>query len=290
MNSDPVILSAAYANATINNPLPINGGLGGPDELIIVTDAAGNSASEQMTLTVLDGTLELQTTTGLTVTGNGTSSLVATGTLASLNGNLGNLVYTPAANFVGADTLSLSDTDESDGLTGTASMAINVLNFQLMTNSVPFDVGGAGLSLLLPNGSILLEVNQPPGISWDLITPDSSGSYINGTWKEAGPMNVERYDFGSAVLPDGDVFVVGGISGTSYTSTAEIYNPTTNAWSLVASDPSTQLANVPTEVLPDGDVMVGNSNEPEVNIYDPSTNTWTAGAPKSTASTAKDLG
>jgi Kelch motif len=279
-NTTPVIDSYSYANAIINGQLPFDAGLGTPGSLITVSDAAGDSAPEQLTLTVLDGTLDFQTTTGLSVMGNGTASVVATGTLASLNNNLGSLVYTPNANYVGPDTLSLSDTNQTSNLTGTASTAIDVLNYQLTTNPVPFDVSGAGLSLLLPNGDILLQVNQIPTQTWDLITPDSSGSYINGTWKEAGPMNVERYEFGSAVLPNGDVFVVGGISDNSYTSTAEIYNPATNAWTLVASDPDTDLVNVPTEVLSNGDVMVGSTDQPEVEIYNPSTNTWTLGAPE----------
>jgi hypothetical protein len=278
-NSAPVIVSNSYANAAINVSLAFDAGAGTSGALITVSDAAGTSAPEQLTLTVLEGTLELQSTTGLIVTGNGTSSLAATGTLANLNNDLGSLVYAPALNYVGPDTLSLSDTDQNDGLRGTASTAINVLNYQLMTNSVPY-VSESGLSLLLPNGSILVEVGQAPSETWDLVTPDSSGSYINGTWKEAGPMNVERSDFGSAVLPNGDVFVVGGISGNSYTSTAEIYNPGTNAWTLVASDPDTDVVNVPTEVLPNGDVMVGSTDQPEVEIYNPSTNTWTLGAPE----------
>jgi len=78
------------------------------------------------TLTVSHGTLSLGTSTGLTVTGNGSASLVLSGTLSSLNSDLASLSYTPTSGYNGPDTLSLSDKDTSDSLTVTASVSITV--------------------------------------------------------------------------------------------------------------------------------------------------------------------
>ncbi len=82
--------------------------------------------AEQLTLSVSHGTLTLITTTGLTVTGNGTASVTLSGTLASLSNDLPSLTYTPTGGYTGSDKLSLADTDTSDSLTGTASVAITV--------------------------------------------------------------------------------------------------------------------------------------------------------------------
>ena len=90
---------------------------------ISVTDQV--NTTESMTLTAQHGTLTLTNTTGLTmVTGNGSGTVVLTGSLAILNTALGTLSYTPSVNYAGADTLSLSDEDTTDLLTGTASVSI----------------------------------------------------------------------------------------------------------------------------------------------------------------------
>ena len=91
---------------------------------ISVTDNSGTT--EQFSLTVQHGSLNLTTTTGLTVTGNGTGTVTLTGTLASLNTALATLHYSPSSGFHGSDTLSLSDKDTTDNLTGTKTVAITV--------------------------------------------------------------------------------------------------------------------------------------------------------------------
>ena len=50
------------------------------------------------------------------------------------------------------------------------------------------------------------EYNSP---NWWALTPDQTGSYINGTWKQLGsmPSDYAPLYFASAVLPDGRVLV-----------------------------------------------------------------------------------
>ena len=45
------------------------------------------------------------------------------------------------------------------------------------------------------------------------LTPDSHGSYINGTWTTLTTMNSSRLFFASDVLTNGNVFVAGGEYG-----------------------------------------------------------------------------
>jgi Ca2+-binding RTX toxin-like protein len=130
--------------------------------------------------------------------------------------------------------------------------------------------------LLLTDGTVMClgsGTNQ-----WHRLRPDANGSYLHGTWDAPGftvaPMpnavdaHTESIDgmgnhtpcnpctyaprfFGSVVLADGRVVVVGGeynsnqtVVGTNpadghvFTNIAFIYDPTTNAWSPQISEPS----------------------------------------------------
>lgn len=97
----------------------------GPGQ-IIVADSYAPGATESLTLTVAHGTLTLSFYTSLTVTGNGTSSIAASGSLSNLNTALSGLVYVPSTSFSGADSLSISVNDPIDNLTGAATIAISV--------------------------------------------------------------------------------------------------------------------------------------------------------------------
>ena len=100
-----------------------------------------------------------------------------------------------------------------------------------------------------------------------------------------------RLYFESDVLPNGDVFVAGGeytvVDGAQEetdTNTAEMYIPgsgqnyRTGTWKVLPSNPQPNEGDVPSEVLPDGNVFVGDIGGPGTEIYDPTTNTWSTGA------------
>ena len=66
-------------------------------------------------------------------------------------------------------------------------------------------------ALLLSDGTLMIQPgNDSPISAWDRLTPDAKGNYVTGTWSALASMNEQRYNFASAVLPDGRVFVVGG--------------------------------------------------------------------------------
>ena len=84
----------------------------------------------------------------------------------------------------------------------------------------------ADTMLLLTDGTVM--VHELNTANWHRLTPDSSGSYINGSWSslaslpdnsgiptdKGGPTNAPLF-FASAVLGDGTVFVAGQRAGAS---------------------------------------------------------------------------
>ena len=84
---------------------------------ITLADVDAGTNSVELTLSVTQGVLTLAALTGLTGTGNGTASLTYTGTLTDLNAALDGLVYTPATDYNGPDTLTVTTDDL--GNTGT---------------------------------------------------------------------------------------------------------------------------------------------------------------------------
>jgi len=70
-----------------------------------------------------------------------------------------------------------------------------------------------GVMLQLRDGRILVhEEQQGTSRNWHILTPDSTGSYVNGTWSSGGqlPSNYSPWFFGSQVLLDGKTVVVEG--------------------------------------------------------------------------------
>ena len=75
-----------------------------------------------------------------------------------------------------------------------------------------------GVMLLMTDGTVICHTDNGGtlgyGSIFDRLTPDSTGSYINGTWSRIAPMIRERYSFSTAILKDGRVYAAGGEYGT----------------------------------------------------------------------------
>ena len=141
---------------------------------------------------------------------------------------------------------------------------------------------GASTALLLTDGTVA--VQQVESGSWFKLTPDSSGSYINGTWSSIAsmPSGYGPLYYASAVLPDGNVIVEGGeynSGGGSDVNLGALYNPVANTWTSV-SPPSgwTYIGDSPSVVLPNGTFMMGQGASPSTAqvIFNESSLTWTA--------------
>ncbi len=141
-----------------------------------------------------------------------------------------------------------------------------------LKNSAPV---GIETMLLLPDGTVMGLYYQA-GNDWYKLTPDSHGSYINGTWSPMSSMNHGRLYFGSTILANGQVFVAGG----EYVDSAhgETYDPIRNLWTEVPGQVN-GLADQAVETLPNGNVLcaapyAGSAGTPIFNV---ASNTWTTG-------------
>jgi hypothetical protein len=81
-----------------------------------------DTATLTTTLSVLHGTLAVAA--GGTIGGNNTASVTVSGTIANINTSLAGLIYTPAADYDGPDTLTVLTSDGT--LTDSDTVAITV--------------------------------------------------------------------------------------------------------------------------------------------------------------------
>jgi hypothetical protein len=139
--------------------------------------------------------------------------------------------------------------------------------------------------LQLRDGRILVHEEQSGNSrAWHILTPDSTGSYINGTWSSGGmlPSGYSPWFFGSQVLLDGKTVVIEGgeynngqsawtnlgaigtISGSSLTWTS---NSPPSGW--------TSIGDAESVILPDGTYMQANCCTAQNALFD-GPNSWTA--------------
>jgi hypothetical protein len=159
----------------------------------------------------------------------------------------------------------------------------------------PPPTGTPGTMLLESDGTVLVhdepDNNTTGGTNaWYKLTPDSSGSYIDGTWSQIASMPAAYTPlyFASAILPDGRMIVEGGEyigENAVWSDQGEIYNPATNTWASVAPPPGwTNIGDAASDVLPDGTFMLQHPcqtcvTNPDLTVDDallnPRTMKWT---------------
>lgn len=151
-----------------------------------------------------------------------------------------------------------------------------------LKNPPPFKTPG---TMLLESDGTVLVHDEPDNNKvaatnkWYKLTPDSKGSYIDGTWSKIAsmPNNYAPLYFASAILPDGRMIVEGGEylgSAAAWTNEGAIYNPVTNSWASVAPPRGwTNIGDASSEVLPNGTFMLQQAcqtclTDPEASIDD----------------------
>jgi hypothetical protein len=138
-------------------------------DAITFTDSFAGSNADTLTLIVSDGTLTLGSTTGVTVTGNSSSSLTVSGTVANLNAAVNGLAYTPSANFVGSDSLKISLTDSGDSLAGSTSVSLSVTS-----PSQPPTVADPGTATVSEDSTLTFSTSKGDAI--DVSDPDATST------------------------------------------------------------------------------------------------------------------
>lgn len=116
--------------------------------------------------------------------------------------------------------------------------AISMAQTWTALKNQPPVTNGAGESLLLTNGTVMTQ-DVLTG-NWFVLTPDSTGSYINGKWSKAAamPSGYGPLYNASQVLPNGNVIIQGGeynlSGGGVWTTKGALYDTAKNTWSSVS--------------------------------------------------------
>jgi hypothetical protein len=149
-----------------------------------------------------------------------------------------------------------------------------------LTNTFP----GSGFpetALLMTDGTVMM--HDGCTVDWYRLTPDSSGSYQNGTWSKTGslPSGYSPLYFSSQILPDGRLIVNGGEyinCNPVWTNKGAIYDPATNTWTNV-NPPSgwSSIGDAQSEVRSDGTYMLANAltTQQAIATISGTTVTWT---------------
>jgi hypothetical protein len=178
---------------------------------------------------------------------------------------------------VAAWTITQTASAQRLGLPGALEVATS--SWQKLTNQPTFNTDTAHL---LTDGTVIMHQYNSP--NWWRLTPDISGSYLNGTWTQLASMQSDYAPlyFASAVLPDGRLLIEGGeynFLSPVWTNKGAIYDPVANVWTTV--NPPAGWANIgdsPAIVQADGVFMMGQggiASKKQV-LFNPATLTWTA--------------
>ena len=137
---------------------------------------------------------------------------------------------------------------------------------------------GVNNCMLMSDGTVLgAERRRPVRVQ---LTPDIHGSYVNGTWTTLATMNNSRLFFSSQLLTNGDLWVAGGEDGSGGSS-AELYNPLNNIWTLIPPPSSgyPDFSDSISEILPNGNPLVCPVYSSTVClIYNVASNSWQTAA------------
>jgi hypothetical protein len=154
-----------------------------------------------------------------------------------------------------------------------------MLSAQTLTPLVHQSPGGANLAFQLTDGTVICQGDSLQ--DWYKLTPDNTGSYVNGTWTQVASLQAGYVpdDFASAVLADGRVVITGGEYNENQfalTNLGAVYDPIANTWTPLAAPPGWDfIGDSPSVVLPDGRFVVGRKLDMQVAALDPATLTWT---------------
>ena len=166
--------------------------------------------------------------------------------------------------------------------------ALGVVSAQTWTPVTSAPTFSPGTALMLTDGRVL--VQDSDASDWWTLTPDLTGSYINGTWTQVAslPSGYGPLYYASAVLPDGRVVVIGGEYNFGvgvWTTLGAIYDPLADVWkTLTAPTGWTSVGDAQSVILPNGTMMLANCCTSQEALLNAKKLTW-----KPTGTGKKDI-
>jgi hypothetical protein len=144
--------------------------------------------------------------------------------------------------------------------------------------------GFGGPALLLMDGTVIVQNDNDDGNTtgdWYRLTPDNTGSYVNGTWSQIAsmPNGYTPTFFASQVLPTGNVVVNGGeYNGGSgvWTNKGAYYNFKKNKWTALKPPAGwSTIGDAQSVVLGDGTYMLADCCNTNEVTFNAKTKAWT---------------
>jgi hypothetical protein len=194
-----------------------------------------------------------------------TWTLTTTGLTVGRDAHTATLLTNGMVLVAGGRTVGFTTSSELfNPATGTWSATAGTLN----------TARGFHTAVRLANGKVMVLGGNFGQTSAELYDPASS------TWTATTSANEPRVGNTMTLLPNGKVFVAGGLDNLSAVATAELYEPTNATWTTVTSMNFEHFYPTGT-LLQNGKVLVAGGydiNMDTLNIaelYDPATDTWT---------------
>jgi large repetitive protein len=223
--SDTAIINIAALNDAPVNTLPAAQTTAEDTPKIIsgisVSDVDAAAGNITVTLGVVHGTLTINGG-GATLVGNGTANITITGTLAAVNASLAaTLTYSPAANYQGADQLTMTTLDNGNtgaggNLSATNVLAINVTSVNDLPQTSAVTLAGINedtLGRVITQAELLANASDIDGDSLTavgLVISAGKGLLVdngNGTWTYTPAANDDTSVSFSYSISDGSATV-----------------------------------------------------------------------------------
>ena len=194
------------------------------NDLVISGVSVADADNDPLTVTlgVGNGMITLAQTTGLTVTGNGSSAVSLTGDATDINNALSGMTYRAVSDFNGADSLSISADDGSTVTNDSVAINVSAINDAptLSPTAASADEGGtititeANFGLTDPDLDPLL--NASPQLAKQLVFKlDISNLPTEGTLQLNGQALLVGSTFSLQDVRDGKLTYVHGGSNVS---------------------------------------------------------------------------
>ena len=186
VNASPSISTVASAGGTV----------GSASVYDTATLAGGYSETGNIVFTLYDSSNNAVFTSTKSASGNG--SVISASFAPTSAGT-----YHWSSTYVGDGNNNgpVSDNGSNESVTMVWANTLPAGTWTPLAHAAP---SGIGTMELLTDGTVM-------GLSGDnyyKLTPDSTGSYVNGTWSQLASPSLQRSDDATNVLPDGRVFVL----------------------------------------------------------------------------------